>query len=379
MKTKLLLPFAFIAFIFASCVKDKEVKEIRNYSPEEYTVLAKTLTLPEQTFNYQLSQPHMSNGIFIMPNDHQATLGRVLFYDKRLSDNNTVSCASCHKPEFAFADNVAFSQGAAIGERTSRNSLALATFQSFESHYNGFSGARLFWDERANDVIDQSKQTLLNPVEMGVHDIPALAEKLLQQDYYRVLFQKAFPGTESGNNLSNENKMLVALQAFVRSISSSNSRFDQALAPNVNFTNFTMNERMGKNLFDTHCENCHALQGQSVLSANNGLDMDYQDKGVFEVTQNPADDGVFKVPSLRNVALTAPYMHDGRFATLEEVVEHYSAGVKDHPNLHPNLKMGNLPRNLNLSAQDKEALIAFLHTLTDNVTFTAEKFLNPFK
>ena len=136
-----------------------------------------------------------------------------------------------------------------------------------------------------------------------------------------------------------------------------------------------------KRLFDQHCQNCH---GNNVIAfervANNGLDLVYEDKGVGEHTENPVDFGMFKVPLLRNIELTAPYMHDGRFETMEEVVEHYNSGIKNHENLDFRLKGGNNEvKKLNLSVEDKAALIAFLKTLTDETIATTERFSDPFK
>ncbi|MEK7253471.1 MAG: cytochrome c peroxidase, partial [Bacteroidota bacterium] len=312
-------------------------------------------------------------------------LGRVLFWDARLSANDAVSCASCHKPELAFADDVAFSEGF-LGERTSRNSLALGAFPSFNAYY-GFGGSRLFWDERAGSVQEQSTQTLQNPVEMGTK-LHELGDKILKEDYYQVLFRKAFPENEFGGGFSTDQKILRALEAFVNSIGCFNSKYDQEIVKGhletQNFSGFTAEENQGKQLFQQNCASCHNLGAgfaTSVTTANNGLDETYTDDGLGGVTQQYKDKGVFKVPMLRNVVLTAPYMHDGRFKTLEEVVEHYNSGVKLHDNLHESLRdlSTGEPKRLNLSEDDKAALIAFLHTLTDESAVLAVKYSDPFK
>ena len=155
------------------------------------------------------------------------------------------------------------------------------------------------------------------------------------------------------------------------------------------FPNFTASENLGKMLFfsqRTRCFTCHlGVTFSAQGPRNNGLDLIYEDNGLGEVTGNPQDNGMFKSNSLRNVALTAPFMHDGRFATLEQVIEHYNSGVQAHPNLSPQLRTGqpggpgsNVPRRLNLNEEEKQALIDFLHTLTDFEMINDEKFADPF-
>lgn len=377
------LTLATAAFlVFSSCVKDTEVITIQSYTNDDYAVVTKALNLPAEPFDYTLQLPNHLGGFPITVDKHQATLGRVLFYDKRLSSSKEISCASCHKADKAFADNAAFSQGVTT-ERTSRNSLALGVFPSFSGHYNS-GGSLLFWDERAKSVADQSRQSLLNPVEMGVEDIGQVVRDILQEKYYQILFEKAFPKNDF---MSDEDKMLLALEAFVNSIGCFQTKYDQghtfSTSPNLPFSNFTALENQGKELFNQHCIGCHNLNtgfGPSAVNiANNGLDMNYEDKGVGGITQRSEDMGLFKVPMLRNVGLTAPYMHDGRFATLEEVVEHYNSGIKNHPNLHPLLKNGNQARQLNLTTEEKSALVTFLKTLTDEESLSHVRFSNPFK
>ena len=387
MKMKYLL-FMSLFFVIAlsSCIKDQVETVNQAYSEDEFATLKKTLDLPIEAFDYNVQLPaHLGNSR-VNASKHQATLGRVLFYDKKLSANESVSCSSCHLPENAFADPVALSKGFDDDE-THRNSLALGVFPSFNAYY-GFGTTRMFWDERATTVAEQSSLTIRDPIEMGIDNLDHLADQLLEQDYYKILFEKAYPEDSFGADLSNKDKMLQAIDAFVSSIACFDTKFDDGWIahgnPKVNFNNFTDLENKGRELFfeNDNCSGCHNLGpgfSTSVTAANNGLDMEYEDQGRYEFTKNTSDKGVFKVPMLRNVALTAPYMHDGRFETLEEVVEHYSSGVKNHDYLHPELKSGGGARNLNLSQDDKDALVAFLHTLTDTRSIAQEKLADPFK
>jgi len=224
-------------------------------------------------------------------------------------------------------------------------------------------------------------------VEMGI-TLDTLVKRVQDQPYYPSLFTKAF-----GNSTINSDLIAKALSQFVRSIVSYQSKYDQgrktlptapAPPPNAVFPNFTALENRGKEIFLSPIGGCAPCHGSETFTApeakNNGLDVIVTDRGFGKVTSNIADDGLFKVTSLRNVELTAPYMHDGRFTTLEQVVEHYNSGIKNHPNLSPQLKLPNgQPRLLNISAVDKVALVAFLKTLTDRNVTTDIKYSNPFK
>ncbi len=382
------IKYTFFAFLFAlmlsSCIQDQVEVVTQAYTSDDYATITKALDLPQETYDYKVQLPQHLGNSRVNSNKHQATLGRVLFYDKRLSANGEVSCSSCHLPEKAFADDKAFSEGFE-GKQTPRNSLALGAFPSFMAYY-GFGGTRMFWDERAATVAEQSDLTMRDQIEMGIPDIEALADELLEEDYYRILFDKAFPQNQFGSNQSNKDKLLTSLDVFVSSIACFKTRFDEGWAAHfsseADFNNFTAEENLGKALFNANCASCHNLGpgfSTTVTSANNGLDLNYEDPGMEDFTGKTSDEGVFKVPMLRNVALTGPYMHDGRFETLEEVVEHYSSGVQNHPNLHANLKDGDNARNLNLTQNQKDALVAFLHTLTDTESIADVKYSDPFK
>jgi cytochrome c peroxidase len=389
MKTKLFLLSAMFAGTLTSCLKDDAETVVHNYTEDEFATVSQHLNLPVEVDDYTLNLPSTLGGFPVMSDGKQATLGRVLFYDKRLSSNKEVNCATCHAAEKAFTDGDQFSKGVAE-ERTSRNTLALGSFPSFNAYY-GFGGTRMFWDNRAGSVMEQSTETMKNPVEMGNTDLGALANELLQEGYYQVLFEKAFPNTTW---LTNEEKMLQALQAFVSSIGCFNTKYDKGLeaaqgTQTAEFTNFTEIENRGKQLYNENCVSCHSLvntssffggSGTAIVAANNGLDSDYVDEGIYNISNQESDKGVFKVPMLRNIELTGPYMHDGRFATLEQVVEHYSSGVRNHPYLHEKLRnSSNQPKQMNFSEGDKQALVAFLKTLTDRESLAHVRFSDPFK
>jgi cytochrome c peroxidase len=366
----------------AACQDKTERTELNRYTDQEWEVLSKVVDLPEQTYDYGVEFPqHFQNfgGGNLFVDADMATLGRVLFYDKKLSKNNKVSCASCHTQADAFADKVAFSDGFE-GVKTKRNAFALGTVPNFEASYGGFGGqSHLFWDERAVTIEQQCEMTISDPIEMGM-DLADLTEKLKQEEYYRILFRKAFKTEEIQQHL-----VLAALGQFIRSFSTTNTKFDEgmngAMDFTANFSNFTTQENAGKALFNANCESCHGGTQfiPNIPTANNGLESNYLDKGIGAITNNSFDNGVFKVPLLRNVALTAPYMHDGRFTTLEQVMNHYSSSVVNHTNLHQNLKSGGQPRRMNFTEVEKQALVAFLNTFTDNEFTTDIRFSDPFK
>lgn len=309
-----------------------------------------------------------------------ATLGRVLFYDKKLSANGTIACASCHKQDKGFSDDAILSTGF-NGGKTGRHSMTLINARFYQR-------GRFFWDERAATLEEQVLMPFQDPVEMGM-TLEQVVRKVQEQSYYPELFQKAFGSTEVTSE-----KIAQALAQFVRSIVSYSSKYDEGRAlvatPGANFPNFTAEENQGKNIFfqtipngGGACFGCHTTE--AFISANpgpqnNGLDASSTtDLGAGAVFPNPIFIGRFKTTSLRNIELTAPYMHDGRFATLEEVVEHYNSGIQAHPTLSPALTDANgNPVRLNLSSTQKAALVAFLKTLTDQSVATEAKWSNPF-
>jgi cytochrome c peroxidase len=366
-----------------ACQDNTERTQLNRYTDEEWQVLGNVVDLPEQTYNYDVTFPrHFQNfgGGELFISADMATLGRVLFYDKKLSANDEVSCSSCHSQANAFSDKVALSDGFE-GVKTKRNSFALGTVPNFEASYGGFGGeSHLFWDERAMTIEQQCEMTISDPIEMGMN-LADLAEKLKKEAYYRVLFQKAFQTEEIQEQL-----IVSALSQFIRSFNTTQTKFDEGLNNvldiEVDFPNFTSKENIGKTLFMANCESCHGGSQftPNISTANNGLDAVYTDNGIGEISNLSFQDGVFKVPLLRNVKLTDPYMHDGRFATLEAVIDHYSNGISNHTNLHPNLKTNaNQPIRMNFTQTEKEALIAYLNTFTDEEFIRDVRFSDPFK
>lgn len=285
-------------------------------------------------------------------------LGRRLFFDRRLSRDGSLACAGCHSPEQSFVDSKGrFSLGV-DGKVGSRNSMPLHNLVWADSY---------FWDGRAKRLRDQVLVPIQDPVEMD-ETLDNVLAKLRTDDAYPRLFERAFgkPGISA-------ERLGLAVEQFLITLISQDSKFDRALKGEAEFTE---EERRGFELFVTEhdpklglfgadCFHCH---GGSLFTnhrfANNGLDAEFNDAGRFKVTGNEADRGKFKVPSLRNVEQTPPYMHDGRFATLEEVVEHYNSGVKSSATLDPNISK-HLPAGLGLSSADKAALVIFLKTLTE--------------
>lgn len=310
------------------------------------------------------------------PND-TITLGRVLFHDKNLSINGTVSCASCHQQDAAFSDAKRFSVGFSGVDMTTRHSMRLANVRFYKP-------GTMFWDKRAASLEVQSVMPLQNAVEMGFDDahggLSALVEKMKALPYYPELFRLAF-----GDAAISPDRMQTALAQFMRRIVSVNSRWDSGYAKvfapalpdkglDLDIPDFTSQENRGRHLFmaaqaqgGLNCAACHVPPSFALAgSGSNGLDA--------------GETVSFKSPSLKNVGQSAAFMHDGRFTSLEEVVEHYNSGVKDGPALDKRLKDADgKPLVLNLTQEDKAALVAFLKTLTDPVVAANPVFGNPFR
>ncbi len=356
------------------------------YDAARQTIASATtnaLGLPVTNYNYAspslpanfLVNPILAEDNMMVNNtntDLGAMLGRVLFYDKRLSTNQTISCSSCHQQAHGFSDPRQFSVGF-DGSVGTRNSMGL-------SNARWYQRKKFFWDERAATLEEQTLMPIQNPIEMGM-TLAALTNRLAAEPFYTNLFARAFGSTDVTTN-----RISRALAQFVRSIVTTQSKYDLGLTNG--FTNFTTEENTGRQIFfglngnRATCALCHLMDNfvQTGGIDNNGLEFPFVDKGIGGITGVATDEGKFKVPSLRNIELTAPYMHDGRFTNLEQVVEFYNSGVVFNANLTPPLRAagGNSALRLNLTTAQKTALVAFLKTLTDTNLATDVKLSDPF-
>jgi cytochrome c peroxidase len=342
------------------------------------------------------SEEQMSRELKVDPATVQSPfqLGRILFYDRNLSVNGSVSCSSCHKQSFAFSDDKAFSVGFE-NKLTSRNSPPIQNLSNGSLSLDGgncgdFFGnvncdggrviGKLFWDGRQSSLHEMVLEPILNHREMGIKSTTAMVERLKKFEHYEVMFEEVYGTADFGPGL-----VADALANFIGGITSFNTKFDQSQQGLVELSAL---ERQGFELFfeKYQCNSCHQVQspvgyqfseGGSFL--NIGLDPVYEDTGVMDVTGESKDAGKFKTPSLRNVELTAPYMHDGRFETLEEVIEHYSNGISQNPNLDFRLKGddGN-PLVLEITPLETRAIVAFMRTLTDQTMISDPSLSDPF-
>ncbi|MGF1735320.1 cytochrome-c peroxidase [Photobacterium satsumensis] len=305
-----------------------------------------------------------------------ANLGRVIFYDVRLSANNTVACASCHIQEHGFTDPKTFSDGF-DGGKTGRHSMSLSNAAYYR---NG----KFFWDERADTLEDQVLMPIQDSVEMGMN-LFDLEVKMAETSFYADLFTAAF-----GDEAITSERISRALAQFIRTMISYESKYDQAFVagewdePDFAAV-FSEQEMLGLRLFSGFpgserdslgCIACHQTSAHSMDQAHvNGLDGDNgSDQG--------AGNGFFKSPSLRNIGVGAPYMHDGRFETLMDVVEFYNSGIQRHrilsSDLTSNGQVGGRPIRMNLSQEEKEALVSFLEALTDETFLNNPIYHDPF-
>jgi len=345
-------------------------------------ILAYSCSKQEDLPNVNRSEVNIDDNYqYSAANNAEAKLGRFLFYEKALSVNDAVSCGSCHKQQFAFADNAVGSLGF-NQQVTSRNSPPIQNIQNVQFFDFEIPQVSLFWDGRREGLSQMVLDPVMNHVEMGMRSEDDLVDRISTISYYKPLFDDAY-GTEE---VSIE-KIRNAMAAFVGSMHSLSSKFHAA---EFGAASYTALEQRGRDLFFNKydCESCHRIQNpagydqtadDSQKFVNIGLDVNAIDKGRADVTGNPDDEGRFKIPNLNNISLTAPYMHDGRFATLDEVLDHYSTGVRNSPNLDDRLKddSGN-PMVLNITDEEKTAMKAFLMTLQDNGFITDPKFSDPF-
>ncbi len=301
-------------------------------------------------------------------------LGRMLFYEKLLSKDGSQACADCHHQETGFSDSRQFS----IGVEKMKGTRQAMPVQNLAWHKNG-----MFWDGRSPIARDQALKPIQDPLEMNETLENAVA-KLQAEKKYRDQFIRAF-----GSDEITSEKMGLAIEQFEFTIISNNSKYDKFKRGEAVLTD---SEERGRGLFFTEfdqsgarkgaeCFHCHAtFNFTNDEFMNNGLDADANqtDIGREKTTLDPADRAKFKTPSLRNIAQTAPFMHDGRFKTLEEVVDHYNSGVKNSATIEFLMQYNLQPGGLGLSEQDKSDLVAFLKTLTDSEFLANPDFKTPF-
>lgn len=357
---KCIKAFLLISFLssFISCsTSDEEVQD-------DYIPTPASLDVP-QLFADNLLPP-------IIPQDNPLTeegiaLGKKLFFEKSISGNGTQSCADCHKPQLAFTDSDQFSIGSE-GEEGFRNSMPL-----FNLAWN--YGQSFFWDGAASSLEEQISDPITNPIEMN-STWEGVVATLKSSSEYPDMFRKAFNTTEIDSALVSK-----AIAQFLRTLVSGNSKFDKHLLGEETLTESELN---GFNVFMSEdkgdCFHCHGnalnpLWTDNIFH-NNGLDETFDDLGLGGVTGDPRDNGKFKSPSLRNLAYTAPYMHDGRFETLDEVINHYSEGLVYSETIDPLMKAV-AEGGVQLSDEDKADLKAFLLSLSDPSFIENQEFQNP--
>lgn len=349
MKIATFLPFA-IVLGFLACQKSTAEVELAKYDGTPYV------------FSYSSTLPSPD-----LPADNPLTvakveLGRKLFYDPLLSGDGSMSCATCHMQGFGFSDTARLSVGIQ-GLKGKRQAMAIF---NLAWHSNDF-----FWDGRSASLRDQALKPIQDELEMN-ESLDNLLFRLKKNKLYSIGFTKAFQDGEV-----NELNLSLALEAFMLSIVSGDSKYDQYLRGEVALS---ASEERGRTLFfaeynpafpdltGADCAHCHSGSNfENDQYMNNGLDQeaDFTDLGREKVTNSTADRAKFKVPSLRNISVTGPYMHDGRFTTLEEVIQHYNNGIQSSSTLDPAL-MNTQSTGLMLDSQDVQDLVAFLKTLRDD-------------
>ncbi len=323
----------FCLFLIFSCDEDAET----GTPVDEVVVLSFPNYFPE--FTYQTT-PLTKNKI---------ALGKKLFYEGKLSGNNTISCGFCHIQEFAFTHH-GHSISHGIYDRMGiRNAPPLQNLAFLN---------RFMWDGVIHELNNQPISPITAFEEMD-SNFPDIIQKLSEMEEYRNMFRAAY-----GDEQINSDRILMALGGFLATMISDQSKFDQYRKGQITLTEA---ENNGRIIFEQKCSTCHsgALQTDESFR-NTGLffNAELADAGRYRVTLNPEDSMKFRVPSLRNISLTSPYMHDGRFLSLEAVLDFYSDGVEDNPRLDPLLRNGDVI-GIPLTDQEKQDLIQFLSTLTD--------------
>ncbi len=303
----------------------------------------------------------------------KVALGRKLFYENKLSGDNSMNCAHCHQQQNGFSDSARYSSGI-HGLKGTRQAMPIQNLV--------WNNNRFFWDGRAPLLRHQSIKPIEDPLEMAAV-LSVVVAKLKKEESYQRMFMKAF-----GSEEVNFQRISFALEAFMFTLISDKSKYDQWKNGTETFSD---SELRGKNLFfgeynpffpeisGADCAHCHS--GSSFTNneyMNNGLDatINFTDLGFYNVSNQVKDKATFRTPSLRNISLTAPYMHDGRFQTLEQVIDHYNDGIQNSSTLSSHLEQ-TLTQGLLLDSQDKLDLIAFLKTLSDPSFISNVNFAKP--
>lgn len=356
--------FSILVLVFLWACK-KEGQQRNTTTPYSIPVITNFRAFPED-----ISNPLSEEGV---------SLGHKLFFDPILSLDNTLACAGCHQPEHGFSDprRVSLGVGGTPGKRQAMPIMNMAWH------------TRFFWDGRDNSLQNQAIRPVLDSTEMHLPWAQALV-RLNNSSIYKNLFKNVF-GVHSITQL----EVVKALEQYEKALIIFNSPFDKYQRNEASLSESAMR---GMQIFNTEkgdCFHCHTAQPSETfvtptkIFANNGLDEyenseDFPDKGLGAITGILADYGKFKIPSLRNLTFTAPYMHDGRFATLDEVIDNYDLGPKQSPSLEPIMLADANKRvllygryGLGLTAQDKEDLKAFLHSMTDSSVLTNPLFQKP--
>lgn len=375
MKKLLLLSVLFTLFVAAGCEPDMPVP-----CPEcPVEGEGRAITGPSEATLFELEVPdYMPRPVLDESNPltiEGIALGRRLFYDKIMGRDSAFACADCHQQDKAFTDGLAFSLGVG-GEEATRSAMSIVNL-AFNA--NGFN-----WDGSSEQLWEQAIHPVENMLEMD-EDWERVLGRLRAHDDYPERFRAAF-GVDNTDQVTQE-MTVKAIAQFERTIISADSHFDRYFYQNTEFA--TEEEQFGGDslffvenvpigMLHPGCGHCHNQPsfGDNKFK-NNGLDNvasldDFTDKGRGEVTGSRFDNGKFRAPTLRNIALTAPYMHDGRFNTLEEVLDHYAAGGHGVENEDPNIT------GFTLDEREKTALLAFLRGLTDETLLTDERYSNPF-
>jgi len=372
MKVKFFI-LLFLVTFFVQCRKDNTSQPV-------------SVSVPFSATPYSINYPFFWSKVPILnPANNQLTvegiaLGRKLFYDPILSQNNTMSCATCHNINFSFTDSTKQFSSGLHGEVGKRNAPPIFNLGWFTNY--GVLTHQFFWDGGASDLESQVFGPITNPIEMS-ETLPNVLTKLRLKSEYPPLFKKAF-GTDSITS----QLLAFAISQFERTIISGNTKFDQGRL--INFSNFSPEEMNGFITFTSEkgdCWHCHTLAppsspletdfGLDFSFHNNGLQKIFTDSGLARITKNNGDLGKFKTPSIRNLVYTAPYMHDGRFITLEQVVDFYDALAYQGSNVDGFITKNPHPAGLNLSSQEKRELILFLKTLTDSSLIVNTSYSKP--